>query len=79
MTVIYGRNDLHKEAMNKPINEIGVYDFRRETRIFHEADVVLFRDRSGRTTILKNRHEQTSKERKEMYIEVVDEKWIKIR
>ena len=81
MTVIFGRNDLTKKAMNKPMGDITLEDVykswnKQGRTLVYEADVILFRDRSGRTRVMKNRYGKCDKE---MYIEVQDEDWIKIR
>jgi hypothetical protein len=76
MTIIYGRNDLIHTQRNKPIGDIDIYDLKHETAFAKKADVVLFRDRSGRTKILKNRYGDDDVE---LYIEVQLADWIIIR
>jgi hypothetical protein len=76
MTIIYGRNDLHTKAMNKPIGDIDLDDVIHERGPMRSAEVIIFRDRSGRSKVLKNRMTNV---RGELYIEVKAENWIEIR
>lgn len=78
MVIIYGRNDLHKPAMNKPIMDIELHDIIHESAPMHSASVIIFRDRSGRCKVLKNRYDRIQ-EGDEIYIEVKEVDWIQIR